>query len=128
MSSYQIAIGHDVALVDLDLLVPQPRSGIVKATRRTTSGNRKILDEGLYLELRYNVLGSPATYSSLLTQFGVNGSNTTRDVTIYGVEYQFAYNRFNGVAVRPQLGEDADYDNFFIRDIIFLITDLEYAL
>lgn len=125
-SFYKVATGHDVASGSLVLISPQPRSDGVQSTRRLFSANAKVKDEGLFVYLHWNVIGTIAMYQSILSQFGL-GAATEADVTISVPEYQYAYNRFNGVAIRPAPGEDVQRRNFFFREIVILVRNLEYA-
>lgn len=125
MSSYSVGSGHDVALVDLDLLVPQPHSEGIKPARRTHSLDGSIHEEAWYIELIWDTVGWNAIrYRSILSQFGLTNSYIS-PVTIYvpGIDYQ--YTRFNGTAIRPEVGEDVRRQRIFMRDIVVLVRDLE---
>ncbi|NIV32639.1 MAG: hypothetical protein GWN58_25305, partial [Anaerolineae bacterium] len=57
MTTYRVADGHDVALVSLTVLDPQPRSEGIKPTRRTFGGDGTPYDESKYVELLYSMVG-----------------------------------------------------------------------
>jgi len=126
MTTYRVADSHDVALVDLNVLDPQPRSEGIKPTRRTFGGDGTPYDEGRYVELLYSVVSSVTEYQTILDAFGVQtaGSN---EVTVYVRDETFAWTRKNGLAIRPQPGQDVRWTNFFPRDVVILIRDLADA-
>lgn len=126
MSNYRIAAGHDQALIDLDPITPQPRSEGVKALRRTYAAGGTVYEEGKYIELAWNVLGGATSYQAILTQFGLDAAATAQ-VTLYVPDYNFAYARYNGTAVRPLVGEDIAQRNYFLRNVVILVRDLEYS-
>ena len=123
MTTYRVADSHDVALVDLNVLDPQPRSEGIKPTRRTFGGDGTPYDEGRYVELLYSVVSSVTEYQTILDAFGVQtaGSN---EVTVYVRDETFAWTRKNGLAIRPQPGQDVRWTNFFPRDVVILVRDL----
>lgn len=127
-STYKVALGHDVASLDLDLVDPQPTSDGIQVTRRTFSGNGTVYDQGRYIELRWSVIEDEAEYNDLLQQFGIDGGDLTADVTISVPDDDYQYNRFNGIAVRPQLGQDARRRDYFIREMVIVVRNLEFAL
>ena len=124
--TYRVADGHDVALVDLNVLDPQPRSEGIKPTRRTFGGDGTPYDEGKYVELLYSVVSSVTEYQAILDSFGVKtaGSN---EVTVYVRDATFAWTSQNGLAIRPQPGQDVRWTNFFPRDVVILVRDLADA-
>ncbi len=126
MSSYKVKDGFDQALVDLVTITPQPRSEGVLRVRRTYAAGGAVIEEGRYIELVWDLVGDIAAFQSLLNQFGL-GSALTNEVTLYAPEQYYAYNRFNGVAVRPELGRDVSRNDFFVRNITILFRDLTYA-
>lgn len=128
-SFYKAAIGHDIAALSLVLLNPQPTSDGVQVTRRTYSGNRTIYDEGKYTIWRWNVVESEEQFDAILDYFGLDGPTPTAEVTINAPEApHLAYNRWNGIAHQPQIGENIRRREYFLRDLEIYITDLEYAL
>jgi hypothetical protein len=127
MTLHQVGIGHDVAVVDMDPIVPQPhvRFGGRQVTRRTFGLDGTVHDDAPFVEFVWNRVGTQATYDSILAQFGVQ-SFAQADVTIItrGERMQFTA-RWNGVAVRPQLGVDADWTFPFPSSIVILVRNLE---
>lgn len=119
MSTYKIATGHNVALLSLTAISPQPTSPGVKATRRTFSADGALHDEGLYIILEWSFVEDGTDLSTLLTQFGLAAA-TTANVTIYCPNQVHAYTRYNGVAVRPEVARD----NYFLRNVQIVIKDL----
>lgn len=128
MSFYSAAPGWDVPSVDLVLLSPQPASTGVQVARRTYSANRTIYDQGRFTVWRWNMVESDEVLADILDYFDLSITNTTRAVTIRAPEAPgFAYNRFNGIAHAPRLGETVARKEYFIRDLEIYITDLVYA-
>lgn len=116
--------GHNVALLSLSTITPQPHSTGIQATRRTYGADGSALDEGRFIELEFALVQSATMYSALLTQFGVLNS-LTNDVTVYIPDERLTFIRYNGIAVRPQPGRDMRQTRFFPRNITILIRDLE---
>lgn len=125
-SAYKVKTGFDQAAIDLVLMTPQPRSEGVLKVRRTYAASGAVIEEGSYIELVWDLVGGIAAFQTLLGQFGL-GVALTSEVTIYVPEVYYAYNRFNGIAVRPELGRDVSRNNYFIRNITILVRDLSYA-
>jgi len=126
MSSYRVADGHDVALESLNVLDPQPRSEGIKPTRRTFGGDGTPYDEAKYVELLYSMVSSATEYQSILSAFGVQNAGSN-EVTVYVRDETFAWARQNGLAIRPQPGQDVRWSNYFPRDVVILVRDLEDA-
>lgn len=122
MSAYLIALGHNVALLDMDAIDPQPRNGEVIATIRSYSdGGAR--DTVLHCAPTWDVLETPEQYQALLEQFGLLDA-TTALVTFYTRTETFAWNRYNGTAIQPELGKDGGWANFFPRNFTIYIRDL----
>lgn len=117
---YKIALGWDQAEGDMDPIAPQPHSEGVKYQRRTFTAANTIVEENSYVELEWNIIGSIYAYQQLLSQFGLYSAYTSY-VTIRVPEYQFAFNRFNGIAIRPEHGKEVRQRDHFIRDLVILV-------
>jgi len=126
MTTYRVADGHDVALVSLNVLSPQPRSEGIKPTRRTFGGDGTPYDEGKYVELLYSMVSTATVYQSILSSFGVQ-SALSNQVTVYVRDETFAWTRQNGLAIRPEPGQDVRWSNYFPRDVVILVRDLADA-
>ncbi len=126
LSAYMVADGHDVAEESLNLVDPQPRSEGIKPTRRTFGADGTVYDEGRYVELEFSMLPDVTTYQAVLTAFGIN-SALTNDVTVAIRDETFSFVRMNGTAVRPEPGRDVRWREYFPRDVVILIRDLEAA-
>jgi hypothetical protein len=111
MADYRVAVGHDQPLIDLVRIQPQPFSDGVQVTRRTSSGNGTVHDQGLYLELVWPLFETDEQYRGVLGLFGLNAAQV-RDVTVFVRDDRWLYGRFNGLAVRPQMGVDARWRYF----------------
>lgn len=123
MGTYKAYIGLDNALVDLAALDPQPTSKGVRYTRTTTAASGELLQEGAYTILEWNILNDETAYQNLLDSLGVLDS-TTSPVTVYCKSEIFTFVRYNGLAVRPSVPNDVDWQ-YFPRSISILIKNLE---
>lgn len=127
MTTYRIGDGPDVPLLSLTVLSPQPRSEGVKPVRRTFGGDGSVYDDGLYLELEWDVIGSASDYQALIdTIFGVTRP-LTNEVTVYARNQYDQFVRYNGIAVSPENGRDVRRRNSFRRDLTILIKSLVIA-
>lgn len=118
--------GHNVALVDLVNVVPQPHSTGIQTTRRSFAADGSVYDEAKFIELEFNLVQGPTLYVALLTLFGVN-NNLTNLVTVLIPDERLAFIRYNGTAVRPSPGKDMRQTRFFPRNIVILVKDLAVA-
>jgi hypothetical protein len=121
-SDYRGSSGWGVALASLTRFSPQPRSVGVQVTRRTFVGSGPPIDEGLYVVLQWSIRPNAASYQALLTQLGIL-SATAANVTVYARNQVWTYARYNGVALQPQMGQDADWA-IFPRNISVVVRDL----
>lgn len=119
MSTYKVATGHNVALLGLAAISPQPASPGVKATRRTYSVAGTVHDEALYIQLEWSVIADATALDALLAQFGLD-SATTANVTIYCPNQVHEFTRYNGVAVRPEVSRNS----YFLRDVQIVVKEL----
>ena len=115
--------GHNVALVNLVNVAPQPHSDGIQATRRTVGADGSVYDEGRFIELEFSLVQGPTMYVALLTQFGVQNL-LFAPVTVYIPDERLTFIRYNGTAVRPQPGRDMRRARFFPRNITILVKDL----
>lgn len=120
--TYQVADGHDNE-AGFSAISPQPMCPGITPTRRTFGGDGSVTDQATYVEFVFNVVKDVTTYQSILTQFGVN-SALTNDVTITARDETFTAINLNGTAIRPQIGTDVRWSNFFPRDVVILVKDL----
>jgi hypothetical protein len=123
MSTYRVKTGHGAALVDLVALSPQPRSEGVMATQRTHAASGLVYEQALFVRLEWNVLGDAADYLAVLTAFGL-ASASQANVTIYARNQRYAWQRYNGVSVLPEVGRDVTWDRSFPRGISVIVRDL----
>lgn len=122
---YKIGSGHNVALMSLTDIDPQPRSPGVRATRRTYSASGLVYDQALYLVLEWTTIGSASDYQTLLAALGLD-SLLSANVTIYARDDQFSWTRYNGRIVRPMPGDGVDWD-IFPRNVRVMVKDLAVA-
>jgi hypothetical protein len=119
--AYLVADGFNVALVDLDPIVPQPRSPArVQAAQRDFGADGSVFEIGLFIRLQWTSLGNnPATYQTLLGQLGLD--NALRNaITIYAPNFERVWTRYNGYAIRPQV---ANYTTF-LQDVVIVVNRL----
>src|SRR5688572_26342584 len=102
---YLLENGWGVALVDLDAIVPQPRSdSVTQAVQRNDSASGAVHEIGLFIVLQWSMLDHASEYQTLLDQFALDGTNLTSLVTVYVPNFEYTWTRYNGIAVRPQQG------------------------
>lgn len=121
-SRYKIAINYDVDASSLNLFNPQPRSLGIRYTRTTYMGGGHPYNEGPYIELLWSALETETQYQSILAQAGLDTRNSG-PVTCWIRDEMWNYARYNGLAVRPLIGQDANWE-FFPKDITLLIKNL----
>jgi len=125
MAMYKVGnTGFNIATASMSIITPQPRSTGVQSTKRTFAANGNVFESALYIELLFSVLPTAYEYQQLLAQFDLN-TFINKNVTIYAPDEQFFWQRFNGIAVRPEMGKDAKRDRYMIRDITILVKHLE---
>lgn len=120
MSTYRAKTTHNVALNDLTVLNPQPRSRGVQVTRRDFMNDGSVVEQGLYVELIWDVLENATAVGTILGVFGLSGT-TSANVTVYARDQRYQWRRYNGRAVLP----DANWDNYFPRNVVILVRDLK---
>lgn len=118
---YLIAQGHSVALLDLDPIVPQPRSPEgVQAAQRDFGADGSVFETGLFIRLLWSSLGSATEYQTLLAQFGLD-DQLRQAITLYAPNFQRVWVRYNGYAIRPSVVNYATFQ----RAVVVLVRDLE---
>ncbi|MCC6454210.1 MAG: hypothetical protein IT328_04655 [Caldilineaceae bacterium] len=122
--TYKIATGWNVALEDLDDIVPQPSTPGLQYTRRTFGADDTVYDEGPFIPLNFAALESAEEYQSLLAQFGLTSARIAL-VTLYAQNENYVWKRFNGKIVKPSIPGDGSRSNFFLRGFVFLVKSLE---
>jgi hypothetical protein len=123
VTTYRVKAGHNQALVDLVVLDPQPHTTGVQSTRRTHAASGLVYDEALFVRFEYDYTDSPTTYLALLTAFGL-ASASQANVTIYARNQRYAWVRYNGVSVLPEVGRDVAWTNYFARGISIIVKNL----
>ena len=130
MSTYRVKTGSSVALASLTVLSPQPDPGTaIQTTRRTYGADGTVTDQGRYIELKWSVYDTAATYQTLLGLFGLSASVAKAAVTVYVRDETYAWVRMNGNAIRPEPGKTVKWGDRQSRplDISILVRDLEVA-
>lgn len=123
MSDYRVKALHNIALGSLTVLSPQPRSEGVKVVSRSYGTSGSVFEHGLYIELFYDYIATPTDYQVLLALMGTN-TELYAPVTIYAWRKDYDYQRYNATAVRPQLGQDGAWNQYFLRNVTFLFKNL----
>lgn len=120
MPSYLMENGHGVALLDLDVIVPQPRSNNgVQAAERDFGVDLTVYEQGLFIVLEWSSVANSTAYQTLLTQLGLD-SALRAAITLYAPNFEREWHRYNGYAIRPQsIGYSA-----FPRSIRVLVNQL----
>jgi hypothetical protein len=128
MSDYRVADGHDVVLGSLNVITPQPKSEGIQPVRRAYPISGHPYEEGYYIELTWDLLGSVTLFQSILSQFGLSAATTlSNEVTVYIPSGTYDYARFNGRAIRPEIGQNVLRRGYFLRNITILVRELEAA-
>lgn len=123
MSDYRVKALHNIALGSLTVLSPQPRSEGVKAVSRSYGTSGSVFEHGLYIELVYDYIATPTDYQVLLALMGTNTA-LYAPVTLYAWRKDYDFQRYNAIAVRPQIGNDGGWNNYFQRNVVFLFKHL----
>ena len=123
MGTYKVADGFDVAEISLNTVAPQPRSEGVRPGRRSYGAGGAVYDESLFIELEFSALEDVTEFTTLLTAFGINAA-LTNEVTVLVPNQIRTFTRYNGIAVRPEVGRDVRHRNYFLRDVVILIKNL----
>lgn len=123
MTVYSVAIGHNVAVELVEPIVPQPRTVGRLTGLRTFAANGAVHDQAIFVELVWDVIDGEVQYQDLLEQFGLDTA-TTANVTLIARDATYGWMRYNGVAVRPEIGRDGAWERFFLRDVRIVVNRL----
>jgi hypothetical protein len=124
MADYRVAWGHDAAFVDMDKIVPEPKATFVQPVVVTQGISGANHWQGWFLPLTWEMIEDQEQYVDLLVQFNL-ATNTEAEVTVYAQNYQGYWFKFNGTAHLPIPEEDLRRRDFFIKDVVINITDME---
>jgi hypothetical protein len=122
--AYRVKDLHDQTLTEEDDVTPAPRTAGVQVTRRNHSVSGGVEDAFLYVEMLWSSVGSESEFQSILTQFGVLAADEN-EVTVMCRDATLQWKRYNGTAVRPQMGTDVRHERYFVRDLVILVKFLE---
>lgn len=122
---YKVGLGWDVPEISLATVTPQCRGGHVKLTRRNY-GDESAQGEGLYSAPTWNVIKTLLDVANILEQFDLV-SNEYRKITWYTLSPEWVPARYNGIALKPLMGEDQNYSRFYTRDMTIYIHSLSIA-
>lgn len=122
MSDYRVKDGSDIALESLTVLVPQPKSQGIQYTKQTFGGDGTPCNQGPYVELIWTAI-SNAEYDTIMTAFVLTSADHN-DVTVYVRDENWNYIRKNGKAIKPNIGQEREWD-YFPRNMVILVRNLE---
>lgn len=128
MTSYRVKTGSNVALASLTVLSPQPDPGTaIQTTKRSYAADGSVTDQGRYIEFKWSVYDTAATYRTLLGLFGLSASVAMAPVTVYVRDETYAWTKVNGNAIRPEPGKTVKWGDRQSRplDISILVRDLK---
>lgn len=120
---YRVGIGHNVAYLDMEILVQQPQVDPVTPVERHFGVSGAHYDDGLFVRFHFDVIESPELYRSILTQFNLDDV-TYGPVTIFAKNERLYVRKYNGTAHLPEIGADTKWTRFFLQDVNIYITDL----
>lgn len=120
MPEYKISLGHDIT--PTAPLVPQPQTIGMPPTRRTLALSGLVTDELPYVPFFWSFLTMPQ-YTALLTQCGLLTA-TTALVSVYVQDQNYDWVTRNGTIVKPEIGKDAQRENYRVRDVTFYVINL----
>lgn len=123
MSDYRVADGFNIPYASMTVLVPQPSSVGLQHTRQSFAADGTPINEGLFAEVVWNVLGTKSQYQSILNSFGLFNAYFN-DVTVYIRDDRFDYGRYNGRAIKPLPENGVQWRRPFPRNITILVRDL----
>ena len=121
---YRVGIGHDLALEDTDIIIQQPEANLVTPVERYFGIDGTHYEQNHYAVFHFGFIESDTLYQTILGQFGLN-DNEIADVTIYARNDRMYWRKYNGVAHRPEIGQNASWNNMWLRDVNIFVTDLE---
>lgn len=123
---YLVGEGHDIALVSLVTIAPQPRCEGLRYGRTTFAASGAVTREAAHAILIWDVIGTQEEYEDLLEQFGLDAL-VSANVTVTLPNALYTSTRYNGRAVRPAAGEGVQHSQYFLRDVQIVIKDLVVA-
>jgi hypothetical protein len=124
MPSYSLADTHNVALVSLSVISPQPRGEPVAPIQRNFAISSIPHDHGKFAVWHWSMLETEAAYLTLLTTLGLHNASYN-DVTIYTRNERMVWTRYNARATLPLMGDDVKWQDFFVRGLSVTFTRLE---
>lgn len=126
MPLHKVGIGHDVAEVSLSTLTPQPKGDPLAPTVRNYAPGGAFHEQGQYTCHHYDFLEDADQFEDVLNEYGLI-SDDRQDITFMAYSERMVWTRYNGTAIRPEMGQDVKFTNFFIRDVAIYIVDVEEA-
>ena len=124
MTQYLVGVGTDLVTGSLNVIAPQPRSKGLEYKRWVEAMDGTRYATGPYIELQWDLLQGATEYLALLTSFGVH-VGISSSVSIYAKNDIYAWQYFNGLAMRPRVGHEVQWTRYFPRRITILVKALE---
>lgn len=121
MILHRVGIGPDLLLPSMSIIQPQPRDGTVKSLRGYSDTGTRIVS--LFCLFRWNVLGNSSLYQDILGYFGLLENNIC-EVSIYAKDEIYTWGRYNGFAIKPEFDSDAEWNQFFPRNVSIFVRNL----
>lgn len=124
MTTPMVGIGHDIVLGLLEVIRPIPQHGSIQIAERNYGIAPAVHDQGNFVVLHWDVINQESDYINILDLFGLLVDKTS-NVTVYVKNERFQWTLYNGTAFLPEIGQDAKWSNYFIRDLNLYVCDLE---
>lgn len=122
--AYLHSPAYNVAFASLLPLVPQPRTdATVQPVLHSHAVSGTVHEQGAFIVLLYSMFEDAAQLQALYAQLTLT-SALQAPGTWWLPDHAFTWRRYNGLVVRPEMGQDIKRDNYFIRDGSFLIKNL----
>jgi hypothetical protein len=121
LTNAKIKPGHNIALVSLVDWTPyQPLTQGLQYLRTSYTASGLVIIEEPFIEYMFPIL-TETQYIAMLTLGGLTAGAQAADVTIYAQDEDFAWQRFNGTAIRP---EALKRRGFHLYDVPLLVRTL----
>lgn len=112
--------GWNIALASLFAPDPLPESGMVMPVQRTYGASGIPHEMGLYGELKWGLIETEADYLANLTAIGLHNA-LSNQITVYLRNFALQWNRYNGIAIRPEAGRDVQWRYFAVNTTMRVI-------
>lgn len=124
MTQYLWAPSHNVALVDLLPIDPQPSTIGWEYTREQYAASGIVIQEAPFVRMNWSMLESTDQYQDLLDQIDLM-TDITAPISVYLQDERYNWVLRNAVAVLPLIGSQGSRNNYFLRDFTILLKNLQ---